>query len=63
MDKSIIIVGAGPAGVAAATKLLSNGFNNITILEAQNRIGGRINTISFGANIVDMGAQWSVFGK
>ncbi|XP_031616985.1 spermine oxidase-like [Contarinia nasturtii] len=58
MDKKIVIIGAGPSGVAAATKLMSNGFSNVTILEAGNRIGGRINTISFGANVVDMGAQW-----
>lgn len=51
MDKKINIVGAGAAGIAAATKLTGNGFENVTILEAENRI-------SFGANIVDMGAQW-----
>lgn len=58
MDKKIIIVGAGVSGVAAATKLVSNGFKQVTILEGGNRIGGRINTIPFGANVVDMGAQW-----
>lgn len=58
MDKKIIIIGAGVSGVAAATKLLSNGFSNVTILEAENRIGGRVNTVSFGANVVDLGAQW-----
>lgn len=57
---SVIVVGAGASGVAAATKLLSNGFQNVTILEAQNRMGGRINTIPFGANVVDLGAQWLV---
>lgn len=60
MNKKIIIIGAGASGVAAATKLLSNGFNDVKILEAGNRIGGRINTIPFGANVVDMGAQWFV---
>ncbi|XP_055297514.1 spermine oxidase-like [Sitodiplosis mosellana] len=57
MNKRIIIVGAGASGVAAATKLVSNGFKQVTILEGGNRIGGRINTIPFGANVVDMGAQ------
>lgn len=60
MDKKIIIIGAGASGVAAATKLISNGFKNITILEGENRLGGRVNTIPFGANIVDMGGQWFV---
>lgn len=59
MDKKVVVVGAGAAGIAAATKLVSNGFKNVTVLEAENRIGGRINTVPFGANVVDMGAQWS----
>lgn len=58
MDKRIIVIGAGASGIAAATELVSNGFKNVTILEAGNRIGGRINTIPFGANVVDLGAQW-----
>lgn len=58
MDKKIIIIGAGASGFAAAAKLISNGFENVTILEAENRIGGRVNTIPFGENVLDMGAQW-----
>ncbi|XP_048517929.1 spermine oxidase [Dendroctonus ponderosae] len=55
---SIIIVGSGPAGIAAATKLLQNNFNNIKILEAENRIGGRINSVKFGDAFVDLGAEF-----
>lgn len=58
MDRKIVVIGAGAAGIAAATKLVSNGLKNVTILEAENRIGGRINTVPFGSNVVDMGAQW-----
>lgn len=58
MNKKIIVIGAGASGVAAATKLVSNGFTDVTILEAENRFGGRINTIPFGNNVLDMGAQW-----
>lgn len=58
MNKKIIVIGAGPAGMAAATKLMDNGFQNLTILEAENRIGGRINTVPYASNVVDMGAQW-----
>ncbi|XP_052846795.1 LOW QUALITY PROTEIN: spermine oxidase [Drosophila gunungcola] len=54
----ILIVGAGPSGIAAASRLLQNNFSNVQILEAENRIGGRINTISFGDNVIDVGAQW-----
>ena len=45
---SVIIVGAGAAGIAAASKLFQNGFQNITILEAEDRIGGRVYTTRFG---------------
>lgn len=58
MDKQVIIIGAGAAGIAAATKLISNGFRNIVILEGQNRIGGRIHTIPFNDSVLDVGAQW-----
>ncbi|KAF7382464.1 hypothetical protein HZH68_015383 [Vespula germanica] len=54
----IVIVGAGASGIAAASKLYENGFENILILEAQDRIGGRIHTIQFGEYLIDLGAQW-----
>lgn len=44
----IAIVGAGLAGLAAALNLYKNGFKNILIFEAQNRIGGRVHTAPFG---------------
>lgn len=43
-----IIVGAGPAGIAAACRLLAKGVNQILLLEAEDRIGGRIHTVPFG---------------
>lgn len=58
VEKKVIIVGAGASGVAAASKLISHGFKHVLLLEAENRIGGRIHTIPFGANVLDMGAQW-----
>lgn len=45
---NIIIIGAGAAGIAAASKLLSNNITNIKILEATERIGGRIHTSQLG---------------
>lgn len=44
----VLIIGAGASGVAAAVKLLENGFNNFRIIEAENRIGGRVNTTCIG---------------
>lgn len=57
-EPSVIIVGAGPSGVAAASRLLENNFSNITVLEAENRIGGRIFSVKFGDAYVDLGAHW-----
>lgn len=56
----VIIVGTGPAGIAAATKLLKNNISDILILEAETRIGGRINSIYFGDAFIDLGAEWCV---
>ncbi|RZB41681.1 uncharacterized protein BDFB_007270 [Asbolus verrucosus] len=59
-DPSVIIIGAGPAGIAAAAKLLENSITNIKILEAENRIGGRINSVEFSESgkFVDLGAEY-----
>ena len=55
--KSIIIIGAGISGLAAAKKLHDKGFN-VTVLEAQNRVGGRLRTNrSLGVSF-DEGASW-----
>lgn len=44
MEHSIIIIGAGATGLFAARKLSAAG-HSVTVLEANNRIGGRIHTI------------------
>ncbi|XP_011195633.2 peroxisomal N(1)-acetyl-spermine/spermidine oxidase [Zeugodacus cucurbitae] len=54
----IVIIGAGSAGIAAATRLLQSGFENVFLLEAENRYGGRVHSIPFADNVVDLGAQW-----
>ncbi|KAH8380069.1 hypothetical protein KR009_008752, partial [Drosophila setifemur] len=54
----ILIIGAGASGISAATRLLQNGFCNVRILEAEDRIGGRVNTVPFADNVVDLGGQW-----
>ncbi|XP_037939567.1 spermine oxidase-like [Teleopsis dalmanni] len=54
----IVIIGAGPSGIAAATKLIKSGFENVLVIEAESRVGGRIYTVDFADNVVDLGAQW-----
>ncbi|XP_058464065.1 spermine oxidase-like [Malaya genurostris] len=58
MAPKILIIGAGAAGIAAATRLHETGYRNFIILEAENRIGGRIHTVPYGENVLDYGAQW-----
>lgn len=55
--ETILVIGAGIAGIAAARELVDNGFE-VTILEARNRMGGRIHTHDLGGQPVDLGAQW-----
>lgn len=57
-SKKVAIIGAGASGIAAAAKLLANGYENIVILEAEDRIGGRVWTVNDGDKLLEMGAQW-----
>ncbi|MDE0653682.1 MAG: FAD-dependent oxidoreductase [bacterium] len=58
-DQRILIVGAGAAGLAAAGELQARGFENVVILEASDRVGGRIRTGSLGDGVpVELGATW-----
>ena len=56
-----MILGAGSAGLAAASKLINAGFLDVTILEASNHTGGRVHSSSeFVENhgYVELGAQF-----
>jgi len=53
------VIGAGIAGLAAASELRASGFENVVVLEARDRIGGRIWTANLGGTVpVDLGASW-----
>jgi monoamine oxidase len=54
----VVIVGAGPAGLSAATQLRNTGLN-VLLLEARDRVGGRTHTVSIGKySGIDLGAHW-----
>jgi len=57
-SSAIVIIGAGMAGLSAAERLLTRGFTNVTVLEGQGRVGGRIHTQKYGESSIEMGAQW-----
>jgi monoamine oxidase len=63
MSSSVIIIGAGAAGLMAARELSAKG-QRVTILEARNRAGGRMHTIHSAAFTVpvEAGAEF-VHGK
>jgi monoamine oxidase len=58
--KTCVVIGAGFSGLAAAYKLKNAGWN-VQVLEARNRIGGRVFSQTFAANpklIYELGAEW-----
>lgn len=55
---NVIIIGAGIAGLAAAKEMKKKG-HTVTVLEARNRVGGRIwSDRSIPGAALDMGASW-----
>ena len=53
----IIVVGAGIAGLTAAYRLSKAGLR-VTVLERENRVGGRMSTDRVAGMVIDRGAQF-----
>lgn len=52
----IAIVGAGPAGLAAAVKLAERGYHDVKIFECAGRVGGKAMTLQVDGHYYDLGA-------
>ena len=57
MTKSVVILGAGPAGLAAAYYLCKGGFTDVTLLEAEKFVGGISATMRREDMLFDFGSH------
>ncbi|XP_072936668.1 protein anon-37Cs-like [Epargyreus clarus] len=57
-EPRVVIVGAGMAGLSAAARLAQRGINNLVVLEAYERPGGRIHSCWIGDIVAELGAHW-----
>jgi phytoene desaturase len=55
--KKVIVIGAGFAGLSAATRLADRGFD-VTILEKHDTAGGRARVFEADGFVFDMGPSW-----
>lgn len=55
--REVLVVGAGISGLTAA-RLLAEAGHRVVVLEARDRIGGRVHTERTRDTITDLGASW-----
>ena len=53
----VVVVGAGLAGLAAADALRAGGIE-VTVLEARDRVGGRVWSVPFAGSVAERGAEF-----
>lgn len=58
LDARIAIIGAGPAGLAAAWYLKERGYRDVHVLEKQGRVGGMCESITEGYRCFDLGGNY-----
>jgi len=57
INRDVVIVGAGATGLTAARALVREG-RSVIVLEARDRIGGRLWTGSIDGQMFEIGGQW-----
>lgn len=55
--ETIVIIGAGPAGLTAAYELAIRGDYNIIVIEADKQVGGISKTVDYKGNKIDIGGH------
>src|SRR6185437_11028977 len=53
----VVVVGAGIAGLTVANALAHAGVECV-VVEARDRIGGRLHTVNVAGSLVDLGGSW-----
>jgi monoamine oxidase len=54
----VIVVGAGFAGLKAAQALVARGVS-VILIEAKDRVGGRVKRAEVAGRVIDVGGQWA----
>jgi monoamine oxidase len=57
-EVDVAVIGAGAAGIGAARRLREAGTVSVVVLEARDRVGGRVHTIAPKGFPLDRGAEW-----
>jgi len=55
--KNIVVIGAGPAGLTAAYKLLEDSRFHVTVIEKEDFVGGIARTVNHNGNRIDIGGH------
>ncbi|MEO5633225.1 FAD-dependent oxidoreductase [Gaiella sp.] len=56
-DADVVVIGAGVAGLVAASDLVAAG-REVVVLEARDRVGGRLLNTEIGGEPNELGGQW-----
>ncbi|ODT22702.1 NAD(P)/FAD-dependent oxidoreductase [Microbacterium sp. SCN 69-37] len=57
ITRDVVVIGAGAAGLTAANQLKKAGLS-VTVLEARDRVGGRLWTDTIEGAMLEIGGQW-----
>jgi len=56
-ERDVVVIGAGATGLTAATRLRDAG-RSVIVLEARDRVGGRLLTDEIDGQMYEVGGQW-----